>query len=78
MESPEKHFHVYYAPGPNKRGGKPSCPSCYVTDELGYWSRTDANHAARKYKHGVIVKQCSLPGCRMKDRWIDSDRDGQI
>lgn len=68
-----KHFHMYYAPGPGKRNGLQSCPSCYVTDELGYWSRSDAYKAGRG-KHKVIVQSCELPGCRMKDRWPDANR----
>lgn len=74
VKTPVVHWHIYYAPRAGKRRGMPACPSSFVTDGLGYHTRSDANRESRQYEHGVIVRQCNLPGCRMKHRWSDQDR----
>ena len=74
MERPEKHFHVYWACKALTRDNLPMRPNIYYAEELGYWSRADANLAASKRKGTAIVKQCALPGCRLKERWPDGGR----
>ena len=66
-----KHWHVYIA---GKRDRRTGPARAYLTDGLGFWSRTDANWAASGAERDAMVRQCELPDCRMKERCEPGER----